>query len=91
MANKIRFAKGPEFWPDGFGQLTAKGKRRHYHLGQWLRKRLVPYYFVGMYLLDTGASSYPLFPHNLTHILGPSRHKGGMVPHCKGFSTCFLN
>jgi len=26
-------------WPVGPGQLTARGKRMHYHLGQWLRKR----------------------------------------------------
>jgi len=26
-------------WPVGPGQLTAKGKRMHFHLGKWLRKR----------------------------------------------------
>eukprot|EP00088_Acartia_fossae_P068667 TRINITY_DN8752_c0_g1_i1.p1 TRINITY_DN8752_c0_g1~~TRINITY_DN8752_c0_g1_i1.p1 ORF type:complete len:419 (+),score=82.51 TRINITY_DN8752_c0_g1_i1:162-1418(+) len=31
--------KDRSFWPIGFGQLTAKGKERHYELGQWLRKR----------------------------------------------------
>jgi len=31
--------KDPSEWPVGPGQLTARGKRMHYHLGQWLRKR----------------------------------------------------
>jgi lysosomal acid phosphatase len=31
--------KDRKFWPIGFGQLTDKGKERHYELGQWLRNR----------------------------------------------------
>lgn len=31
--------KDPSYWPEGFGQLTNRGKRRHFALGQWLRKR----------------------------------------------------
>jgi len=31
--------KSSDFWPDGFGQLTGRGKQRHFKLGQWIRKR----------------------------------------------------
>jgi len=31
--------KDRSFWPAGFGQLTDKGKERHFELGQWLRER----------------------------------------------------
>jgi lysosomal acid phosphatase len=31
--------KDRKYWPIGFGQLTDKGKERHYELGQWLRNR----------------------------------------------------
>jgi len=31
--------KDPAKWPIGFGQLTNEGKRMHYKLGRWLRKR----------------------------------------------------
>ncbi|XP_018567452.1 prostatic acid phosphatase-like [Anoplophora glabripennis] len=27
------------YWPMGFGQLTNNGKKRHYELGKWFRKR----------------------------------------------------
>uniref|UniRef100_U5EX31 acid phosphatase n=1 Tax=Corethrella appendiculata TaxID=1370023 RepID=U5EX31_9DIPT len=28
-----------KYWPTGWGQLTNTGKKQHYELGQWLRKR----------------------------------------------------
>ncbi|CAH0548761.1 unnamed protein product [Brassicogethes aeneus] len=31
--------KDLKYWPEGFGQLTNDGKKRHYHLGKWIRKR----------------------------------------------------
>ena len=31
--------RDPSRWPIGFGQLTSEGKRMHFELGQWLRKR----------------------------------------------------
>lgn len=30
-----------KYWPTGWGQLTNIGKRQHYELGQWLRKRYI--------------------------------------------------
>lgn len=31
--------KNDSYWPIGWGQLTNNGKRQHFELGQWLRKR----------------------------------------------------
>jgi len=31
--------KNESFWPEGYGQLTKRGKMQHYHLGQFLRNR----------------------------------------------------
>lgn len=31
--------KNESLWPVNFGQLTNIGKKRHYQLGQWFRKR----------------------------------------------------
>ena len=31
--------KEEKYWPEGFGQLTNRGKEQHYLLGQWIRKK----------------------------------------------------
>lgn len=31
--------RDPKYWPTGWGQLTNIGKRQHYELGKWLRRR----------------------------------------------------
>jgi len=31
--------KGQQYWPVGPGQLTPRGKRMHFHVGQYLRRR----------------------------------------------------
>lgn len=48
-----------EIWPEGWGQLNGEGKRQHYELGTWLRKRYLgtvlndPYHPDDIYILST--------------------------------------